>query len=361
MVYTSKIYDEYARLCTGRLTEPTIRKIVMMKTKGWCPASKFVQADGTPWSTKELCENTGAYVKKTTWFKEKDLDTHVGKLVAHEGSVQPARLSKDMEELLDTLSKGVSLATFRRELMSSAQFKVSALHFFHWDGTCRSETEIKRALRAYPRSAGGIFKIMGAVLGAVAVAGVGAALYKRSRLRSIPDIDTDQMHQNMPRNSSDEEDDYLDQDIANLQNDNKRIDVDNALIDDEIEINTPSRHRIRVKSVEELERVLQYNVDWYVTQLSQHPILTYRGRSPDEKFWKRYVEGRPVGAMHLLELDGVTLDRRVSRSEVAVVYRNRIVVPFLALRMQGRLPGILTPGEAKSIYRRLIAIHRERL
>lgn len=355
-MYTSKIYDEYARLCTGRLTEPTIRKIVLMKAKGACPANKFVQADGTPWSTKELCENTGAYVKKTTWFKEKDLDTHVGKLVEHEGSVQPARLSKDREELLDTLSKGVSLATFRRNLMGSKQFKVSALHFFHWDGTCRSESEIKRALRAYPPSA--IFKIMGAVLGVVAAAGVGVALYKRTRLRPIPEIDVDQMHQHMQRNS-DEEDDYFDQDMANLQNDNRRMDMDNALIEDEMIANTPSGHRIRVESIEELKRVLQDNVDWYVTRLSQHPISSYRGRSPDQKFWRRYVE-RPAGALHLLELDGVTL-HRVRRSEVAVVYRDIVVVPFLALRMQGKFPGVLTPGEARSIYGRLVAIHVERL
>lgn len=352
-MYTSRIYDEYARLCTGRLTEPTIRKIVLMKAKGVCPAHKFVQADGTPWSTKELCENTDGYVGKTTWFKEKDLDTHVGKLVAHEGSVQPARLSKDMEELLDTLGKGVSLATFRRELMGSTRFKVSAIHFFHWDGTCRSESEIKRALRAYPRSAGGIFKIMGAVLGAVAVAGVGVALYKRSRLRPVQESDIDVDH------NTDEEDDYFDQDMTNLQNDIKRIDIENAFIDNEMITNTPRRQK-SVKSVEELERVLQNNVDWYVTQLSQHPICKYTGRSNEEKFWRRYVEGRPVGAMHLLELDGVTL-QGVRRADVAIVYRNRVVLPFLALRMQGKLPGVLTPGEARSIYRRLLAIHVERL
>lgn len=76
-----------------------------MKTKGWCPANKFVQSDGTLWSTKELCENTGGYVGKTTWFKEKDLDTHVGKLVEHEGGLRHERLSEDRETLLDTLSK----------------------------------------------------------------------------------------------------------------------------------------------------------------------------------------------------------------------------------------------------------------
>jgi hypothetical protein len=203
---------------------------------------------------------------------------------------------------------------------------------------------------------------MGAVVGAAAVAGVGVALYRRSRLRPIPDIDVDQMEQDSDEEDDyfgqmhqprDEEDDDFDQDMANLQNDNRRIDVDNAFIEDEI-------HRIRVKSKEELERVLQDNVDKYVARLSQHPILSYRGRSPDQKFWKRYVEGRPVGAMHLLKLDGVTL-QGVSRADVAVVYQNRIVLPFLALRMQGKLPGILTPGEARSIYRRLIAIHRERL
>ena len=352
-MYTSKIYDAYARLCTGRLTEPTIRKIVLMKTKGWCPASKFVQPDGTPWCTKELCENTGEYVKKRTWFKEKDLDTHVGKLVAHEGGLRHVRLSEDRETLLDTLGKGVSLATFRRNLMDSTRFKVSAVHLFHWDGTCRSESEIKRALRKYPTSAGGMLKIMGAV----AVAGVGVALYRRTRRQQpIPDIDVDQMHQNMPRarDEEDDEDDYFDQEMADLRNDNQRIDADNAWIDNEIIANTPSRHRICVKSVEELERLLQDNVEKYVTRLSRHPILS-------QKFWRRYVEGRPAGAVHLLELDGVTLHRGVKRSDVAVVYRNRVVLPFLALRMQGKFPGVLTPEEARRIYRRLMAIHRERL
>ena len=184
----------FSQLCQTPtpLTEPSIRKIVLLQTHGLVPALHLVRPeDGSPWKTRDLCDRTRRYVVKSQRKKDLDLDTRVQALMRKEAAVVRLRpLSKSKEALLDILVKYNS-RTFRRDLLASKVFDVRGIHLFRWDGTCRSVEDVRKALRLYSsankaRMTKIVVGVLGGVLGIGAVAGA-VVLSRRGKGAKAPE------------------------------------------------------------------------------------------------------------------------------------------------------------------------------
>lgn len=99
-------------------------------------------------------------------------------------------ITKPQKAVLDRLCETEvvkSVVDFRKAVMDAKELQVCAIHFFHWDGTCRDVRSIHRALHVYPCS----YKkrnLIKAAVGGAAVLAVGAAVHRRRK--SIPRIPT---------------------------------------------------------------------------------------------------------------------------------------------------------------------------
>ena len=83
------------------------------------------------------------------------MDQHVEKLVAQEHATFPSKRmlnTLQMSKLESFITTHGSIAIFRLAILKSTSpsFDVRAIHFFRWDGTCRSSPqEIKKAMARY--------------------------------------------------------------------------------------------------------------------------------------------------------------------------------------------------------------------
>lgn len=176
---------EFARLCASspasEVTLANIRAIVLYQTQGLCPVHKLMDADnGTVLGVKAVCSATASDVKSRRSFWRNwraSMDQHVEKLMAQEHTTLPGKgmLSPLQMSTLDALITSKSLAMFRLAILESTSppFDVRAIHFFRWDGTCRSSPEeIKKAMARYASTKKGMATAWKVVFGVAVAASV---------------------------------------------------------------------------------------------------------------------------------------------------------------------------------------------
>ena len=197
---------EFARLCASQpaseITLANIRAIVLYQTQGLCAVHKLMDADtGTVLGVKAVCSATASDVRSRRFFSKNwraSMDQHVEKLMAQEHTTLPSKCMLTPLQILTLKSFGhKSLAIFRLAILESTSppFDVRAIHFFRWDGTCRSSPEeIKKAMARYSSTKKGMATAWKVVLGvavAAAVLAAGAAV-RRDVASRIPSVSATQ-------------------------------------------------------------------------------------------------------------------------------------------------------------------------
>ena len=198
-------YREFERLCaqqpTTELTLAHVRKIVLYQTRGLCAVDKLINTDdGSMRNIRAVCAATAPDIPTSIRFWkrwQKDMDANVAKLMAQETREmkRSVLLSKEAATLSTMTSayrseKHGALSSFRVAVVES--FKTRAIHFFRWDGTCRSSAEeICRALHRYPSTKRGMALKWKVVLGLGVAATVltVAGSYAAHRIRAATSKD----------------------------------------------------------------------------------------------------------------------------------------------------------------------------
>lgn len=190
---TTTAKNEFVRLCAMQpatdMTLANIRKIVLYQSQGLCPVHKLVDVnDGSMRNAKSVCAATAEDVKSRRHFWRSwrtSMDQHVHKLMMREQtalSKQRMLTALQMSRLEALIAKHhghQNLAAFRLAILESASpaFSVRAIHFFRWDGNCRSSPEeIQKAMMRYASTKQGMslaWKVaLGVTLAASVLAGV---------------------------------------------------------------------------------------------------------------------------------------------------------------------------------------------
>ena len=174
--------EKFEALCNDgqELNAALARQIVLAKTNGMCDPSLLLnEEDGTVLNLRRLCKKTESIVKKRSWSwkKEISLDEFAHAMMNKEDGLSLNRRAK----ILSTFSQNhKDVSSLRSALLRNSTHKTIAIHFFKWDGSCRTAEEIQQAIMKYPNDRRFLLKVI-----AVAVAGtvgLGAALYVRSRM-----------------------------------------------------------------------------------------------------------------------------------------------------------------------------------
>lgn len=153
-----KILKSFEDLCDAQnsLTVDQARKIVLSVTEGLCPATFLVNSAGRPLDMLSICAKTHALVAQnsptsTTY----DLETNARNLTASETKAMDEVCRKEttkeglmLQRMMETHR---TLPRYRKEIVKTLKDEVKAIHFFRWDGSCRSSVdEIRWALCYYP-------------------------------------------------------------------------------------------------------------------------------------------------------------------------------------------------------------------
>ena len=217
-------HDEFARLCASQsaseVTLANIRAIVLYQTQGLCSVHKLMDADtGTVLGVKAVCSATASDVRSRRFFSKNwraSMDQHVEKLMAQEHTTLPGKCMLNPLQMLTLKSfSHKSLATFRLAILESTSppFDVRAIHFFRWDGTCRSSPEeIKKAMARYSSTKKGMATAWKVVLGVAVAASVlaaGAAVASRN-----PSVSATQD----PESQEESQEEYVGRMVATFKN-----------------------------------------------------------------------------------------------------------------------------------------------
>lgn len=195
--------NEFVRLCAMQpatdMTLANIRKIVLYQTQGLCPVHKLIDVnDGSMRNAKSVCAATAEDVKSRRQFWRSwrtSMDQHVHKLMMREQTalskqrMLTALQMSRLEALIAAHHSHQNLAAFRLAILESASpaFSVRAIHFFRWDGNCRSSPEeIQRAMMRYASTKQGMSLAWKVALGVTLAASVLAGVRMRSRSRDHP-------------------------------------------------------------------------------------------------------------------------------------------------------------------------------
>lgn len=147
--------NTFKNLCNGRdeLAITQVRQIALLATDGLCPGNIFLNDQGGPLNMRMTCENTYRFVAKykPAWW-------HYGRsqaLMFFEAmamAVKRCSLDPEKHNLLTSIPKQKTLSFFRKMVLTTlGSDNVKAIHFFRWDGSCRSSVnEITWAICHYP-------------------------------------------------------------------------------------------------------------------------------------------------------------------------------------------------------------------
>ncbi len=183
--------DNYRALCSNalgnndddndhQLNAALARQIVLAKTNGFCDPSLLLDVyDGTVLTLPQLCKSTAAIVEKRTWTwqQEVSIEEFTQRMNSHEQALPAARNVSDTKVLHLFGQDHPNLASLRRALLQNPYYQTKAIHYFNWDGTCRTANEIQQAILKYPNTRRSMLKIIGLVLAGALT--VGTALYMR--------------------------------------------------------------------------------------------------------------------------------------------------------------------------------------
>jgi hypothetical protein len=173
--------QKFEALCQDdqELNAALARQIVLAKTNGMCDPSLLLNdEDGTVLNLRRLCKNTESIVKKRSWSwkKEISLDDFAQAMMNKEDGMSLNRRAK----ILSTFSQNhKDVSSLRSALLRNSTHKTIAIHYFKWDGSCRTAEEIQQAVMKY-NDRRFLLKVIGVVV--AGTVGLGAALYVRSRM-----------------------------------------------------------------------------------------------------------------------------------------------------------------------------------
>lgn len=149
--------EKFQALCDGQdnMTMDQARKIVLSVTEGLCPASLLVSSKGNPFDMNSMCKKTHALVAQNVPTWKYDLEENSTNLTVSESKAIKEVCTKEttkeglmLQRIMETHR---TLPRFRKEILKTLGGEVKAIHFFHWDGSCRSSVdEIRWALCYYP-------------------------------------------------------------------------------------------------------------------------------------------------------------------------------------------------------------------
>lgn len=167
MFSKDKYLDKYKSLCglatdSDTLSIYSLRKLVLFRTIGLCPAGRIVSAhDGVFLTATQICnESTYALVKRKSVFdRHVDLEEFVENARQLEvksidsSGLKCALGNKQRQELLHQLAElhKDDCRAFRQSLLKSHALDIRAIHLCRWDGSPRkSISEIRDAICLYP-------------------------------------------------------------------------------------------------------------------------------------------------------------------------------------------------------------------
>ncbi len=171
-----------------------VRQIVLAKTNGLGDPSLLLNVyDGTVLTLPQLCKSTAAIVEKRswTWKKEVSIEEFAERMTDQEEALPAARNVSEAKVLRIFAQDHPDVASLRRALLQNPYYQTKAMHFFHWNGRCRSAKEIQQAILKYPNSRRSMLKLIGLVLGALAVGAVALYTIRSSQGRTAsarPDV-----------------------------------------------------------------------------------------------------------------------------------------------------------------------------
>ena len=187
-MFKSRYTESFKKECSTKLSCPNIRRAILLRYNGTTPVNQMVNADGTVRSIDEMCSaaEKAMYKRHNKYTGEDDLlsfEESVQYLMEEEESDNSLIITKSQKAALDRLCETEvvkSVVDFRKAVMDAKELQVCAIHFFHWDGTCRDVRSIYKALQIYPCS---YLKrtLMRAAVGGAAVLAVGAAVHRRRK------------------------------------------------------------------------------------------------------------------------------------------------------------------------------------
>lgn len=152
-------FDQHcARNHTDGVYLSHLRKMMLYQTMGLGPINNFIDINtGAVLNISGVCKN-GVISDKEFW----NIRTHSGqyakKLMKEEMDIKLGIGLKDiqmstLERFIEAYQRHKSMDTFRVDILRSTfpPFNVRAIHFFRWNGQCRSSPqEIYTAMKRYP-------------------------------------------------------------------------------------------------------------------------------------------------------------------------------------------------------------------
>lgn len=178
--------DIYKSLCeayvdddTQKLNAVRARQIVLAKSMGMCDPSLLIDGDGGVLGLREMCKTTMSIVENRNWLYEVPIEQFIFKMMGKEQRLPVILPSRQVQILEKVIESNDDISSLRRALLGNARIKTTAIHFFKWDGSCRTASEIREAILTYPAQKRSMLKLIGMVIaGALAI---GGALYVGSR------------------------------------------------------------------------------------------------------------------------------------------------------------------------------------
>ncbi len=162
-MFKSRYSKSFKKECNTKLSCPAVRRAMLLKHRGTNSVYKMVNADGTVRSIDEMCSTEEKAMYRRTWMVDNlegitDLEEEAQ--MAMEGEQEEldmffSNLTSAQTAALEQICASEatnSVVAFRKALLESKDFKVCAIHFFHWDGTVRDVKSIRQALHIYPCS-----------------------------------------------------------------------------------------------------------------------------------------------------------------------------------------------------------------
>lgn len=143
--------------CSTKLSCAGVRRAILFQHNGLCDVRWFVNPDGTARSMDDMCSLAEKSMYTRSWLQttaneleERGKDWREAE--EHKDNVVLSKAKKAKLDQLYASDAAKSGVAFRKALMESKDLNVVAIHFFHWDGTCRDVQSIYTAVLTIPSS-----------------------------------------------------------------------------------------------------------------------------------------------------------------------------------------------------------------